>query len=88
MHYIYYKYGDNEKLKIINIKNCTCCYLDDTIQFEYFDLDSIIIKEKSYEKFLVYKISCKNWIDDNLSILSLIQLMNLLEFMIEQDIWT
>ena len=42
----------NDKLKEIDIKNCTCYCLDDTIKFEYFDLDNILIDQKSYENTL------------------------------------
>ena len=38
----------NDKLKEINIENRTCYYFDDTIKFEDFGLDNILIDEKSY----------------------------------------
>ena len=44
----------NDELKEINIKSC---YFDDIIEIEDFDLDNILIDEKSYENILVYKIS-------------------------------
>ena len=53
----------NEKLKEINIKNLTCYYFDDIIKTEDFDLDNILIDEKSYKNFLVYNISYKILID-------------------------
>ena len=42
----------NDKLKEINIKNQTYYYFIDIIKFEYFDLDNILINEKSYENIL------------------------------------
>ena len=37
----------NVKLKEINIKNRTCYFFDDIIKFNDFDLDNILIDEKS-----------------------------------------
>ena len=53
----------NDKLKQINIKNCTCYYFDDIIKIEDFDIDNILIDEKSYKNILVYNISYKGLID-------------------------
>ena len=53
----------NVKLKEINIKNRTCYYFDDIIKIEHFNLDNILIDEKSYENILVYNISDKTLID-------------------------
>ena len=39
----------NDKLKDIDIKNCTCYYFDDIIKIEYIYLDNILIDEKSYK---------------------------------------
>ena len=50
---------NNDKLKEIDIKNCTCYYFDDIIKIEAFDFDKILINEKSYENILVCNISCK-----------------------------
>ena len=47
----------NNKLKDIDIKNRTCYYFDDGTRFEDFDLDDILIDEKSYKNILVYNIS-------------------------------
>ena len=41
----------NDKLKEINIKNCTCYYFDDIIKFEDLDLNNILIDEKPYKSF-------------------------------------
>ena len=40
---------DTNKLKEINVKNHSCYYFDDIIKFEDFDLDDILIDEKSNE---------------------------------------
>ena len=53
----------NDKLKDIDIKNCTCYYFDDIIKIEYFYLDNILIDEKSYKNILVYNIFYKSLID-------------------------
>ena len=37
----------NEKLKKINIYNRTCYYFDDIIKIEDFNLDKMLIDEKS-----------------------------------------
>ena len=42
-----------DKSKEINIKNRTCCYFDDMIKIADFDLDNILIDEKSSESILV-----------------------------------
>ena len=53
----------NEKLKKNNIYNRTCYYFDDIIKIEDFNLDKMLIDEKSYENILVYNISYKTLID-------------------------
>ena len=35
-----------DELKDIDIKNRTCCYFDDIIKIEDFDLDNILKNEK------------------------------------------
>ena len=52
----------NDKLKEAYIKNCICYYFDDIIKIEDFDLDQIIMDEKSDENILVYNISYKSLI--------------------------
>ena len=54
----------NDKLKEINIKNPMHYYFNDIIKIEEFNLDDILIDEKSHENILVYKISYKTLIDD------------------------
>ena len=44
---------------IIDIKIRTFCYFDNITKFEDFDLDNVLIDEKSYEKIFVFNISCK-----------------------------
>ena len=46
----------NNKVKDINIKNCTCYSCDDTINIKYFDPNKIRIDEKSYKNILIYYI--------------------------------
>ena len=48
------------------MKNRKCYYFDDRIKIEYFDLDNILIDEKSYENILVYIISYKSLIHSKL----------------------
>ena len=43
----------NDELEEIDIKNCTCCYFDDMIKIEGFDLDNILIDKKSSKNILV-----------------------------------
>ena len=54
--------GNNE-FKEVRIKNRTCYYFNDIIKLEDFDLDNILIDEKSYENILIYNISYKTLID-------------------------
>ena len=53
----------NDELKETVIKNRTYYYFDDIIKIEDFNLDNILIDEKSYEYILVYNISYKTLID-------------------------
>ena len=50
----------NDKLIEIDIKNRTCYYFDDIIKIKDFDLDNILIDEKSWENTLVYDILYKS----------------------------
>ena len=50
------------ELKTVPIKNHTCYYFDDIIKLEDFDLDNILIDEKSQENILIYDISYKTLI--------------------------
>ena len=53
---------ENNELKRVRIKNCKCYYFDDIIKLEDFDIDNILIDEKSHENILIYDISCKTFI--------------------------
>ena len=57
------KLESNDKLKEIDIKNRTYYYFDHIIKTEDFELDNILIDEKSYENILVYNIFIQkfNW---------------------------
>ena len=59
---VQYKMKNNE-LKKVCIKNRTCYYFDDIIKVEDFDLDNILIDEKSHKNILIYGISYKTLID-------------------------
>ena len=50
---------NNEKLKVISIKNRTCYFFDDIIKTEDFDFDNVLLDEKSYGNILIYDISYK-----------------------------
>ena len=54
---------NNDELKQTDIKIRTCYYFDDVIKIEDFNLDNILIDEKSYENVLVHNISYKTLID-------------------------
>ena len=53
---------ENNELKKVRIKNCTCYYFDDIIKLEDFDLDNILTDEKSLKNILMYGISYKTLI--------------------------
>ena len=53
----------NDELKEIDIKNRMCHYFEDIIKTEDFNLDNILIDEKSYENLSVYNILYKTLID-------------------------
>ena len=76
---MYYKYGYNDKLKEIDIKNRTCYHFDDIIKTEDFNLNNVLIDEKSYKNILVYNISYKSLIGTK-------PLCIRFEFMMELDI--
>ena len=52
----------NDELKEFDIKNRTCYYLDDIIKIKDFNLDNVLIDEKSYEYIWVYSRSYKTLI--------------------------
>ena len=49
----------NDKLKETDIKNHTCYYFDGIVKIEDFDLDNLLIYEKSFENILVFNIFYK-----------------------------
>ena len=53
----------NDKFKKINIKNHACYYFNDIIKIEDFDLNNVLIDEKSFENILVCNISYKSLIN-------------------------
>ena len=52
----------NNEFKKVGIKNHTCYYFNDIIKLEDFDLDNILIDEKSHENILIFDISYKTLI--------------------------
>ena len=53
---------ENNKFKNVRIKKPTCYYFDDIIKLKDFDLDNILIYEKSHKNALIYDISYKTLI--------------------------
>ena len=53
---------ENNELKTVRIKNCTCYYFDDIIKLEDFDLDNILVDKKAHENILNYDILYKTLI--------------------------
>ena len=76
----------NNELKEVNIKNCTSYYFDDIIKTEEFYFDNILIHEKLCENTLVYNISYKTLISAKPFCIRFDKKMDLLEFMMGQDI--
>ena len=58
----------NTELKEIDIENWMFYYFDDIIKIKDFNLDNILIDEKSYENVLVCNITYKNLVDKPLCI--------------------
>ena len=50
---------NNNELNKVDIKNRTCYYFDDIIDINNFDLDNILLDEKSYENTLIYDVVYK-----------------------------
>ena len=53
---------ENNELRKVPVKNRTCYYFSDIIKLEDFDLDNILIDEKSHKNILIYDISYKTLI--------------------------
>ena len=68
---VFIKIESNDKLKEIDIKTRTCYYFDDITETKDFDLDNIVVDEKSYENILVPDISYKSLIDSKLLLIRL-----------------
>ena len=47
---------ENNELKKVRIKNCTHYHFDDIIKLEDFDIDNILINEKSHKNIFIYDI--------------------------------
>ena len=54
---------ENNEFNKVRMKKHTCYYFDDIIKLERFDLDKILIDEKSYENTLIFNILYKTLID-------------------------
>ena len=52
----------NYEFKKVHIKNCTCYYFDYIIKLKDFDIDNVLIDEKSHENISIYDISYKTLI--------------------------
>ena len=76
----------NDNLKEIDIKNRTCYYFDDVVKIKDFDLDKLLIDEKSYEKMLVYNIPHKNLISTKPFCIRFNKINGMISFMTELDI--
>ena len=55
--HIYYKMESNNKLREIDIKNCTCFYFDEIIKIEDLDFNNILRNKKSRKNILGYDVS-------------------------------
>ena len=53
---------ENNEFRQVFVKNCTCYYFNDIIKLEDFDIDNILIDEKSHKNILIYGISYKTLI--------------------------
>ena len=47
----------SNKFKEVDIKNCTCYYFDYIINSTDFDLDNILLVEKSHETMSIYNVA-------------------------------
>ena len=56
---------ENNEFKKVCMKNRKCYYFDDILKLKDFDIDNILIDEKSYENILNYEITYKTLIDLN-----------------------
>ena len=66
----------NNKVKDIDIKNCTYHFFNDNINIKFFDPNNIKIDEKSYKNVLVYYIGYVMIKDSDYSINPLYPIFN------------
>ena len=77
---------ENKELKEVCIKNCTYYYyFDDITKLEDFDLDNILIEEKSHENIFIYDISYKTLIGSKPFQIRFDKIDVITEFMIDID---
>ena len=78
---------ENNEFKEVCIKSRTCYFnFNDIIKLEGFDIDHILIDEKSHENILFYEISYKTLIGSKQCRIRFDKKMDLLGFMVELDI--
>ena len=53
---------ENNELKKVGVKNCTCCYFDGIIKTEDFDFDNVLFDIKPHETILNYDVLHKTLI--------------------------
>ena len=73
---------ENKESKKVCIKNCLCYYFEDIIKLKDFNLDNILIEEKSHKTILICDISYKTLIGSK----PLLNKLELQGFMMELDI--
>ena len=49
--------GDNNRLKELDIKNCTCYYFGGIININDLDLNNNLLDETSHENILLYDVT-------------------------------
>ena len=64
---------ENNEFEEVRIKNRTCYYFNGIIKLEDFYIDKILTDKKSHENILIYDISYKTLIDQNLCVLDSIK---------------
>ena len=77
---------NNDELKEIVIKNCTCYYFNDIIRTGDSDLDNILIDKKSYKYIFICNILYKSLTDFKTSCIRFDNIHGCSEFMIKIDI--
>ena len=77
---------ENDEFEQACIKNRTCYSFDDIIKWEDCYLDNLIIDQKSRKNLLIYDISHKTLMVQNICELGSIKQMYLLKFMMDLNI--